>query len=418
MQTGELGYWAGVDWGHEKHAVCVVDDDGHVVTSFRAANSPQGLTMLVERLKALDSVAGVAIETSRHMLVDALLLAGFKVYAINPKLSHAWRKGWNVSEAKGDDRDAWVLGDGLRVHHGHLRAFEPEAAAARELALVCQDESRLIEDRTALVLRLEDTLHQYYPAALGWFNDWASQTAWDFILRFPSPQKLAQARKSTLCGFLRQHRIGLGPLWQERIEARKDATQWPCHEATGDAKSLLAVSLAKQLRALKPTLDAYRKRIEKLFSTHEDNAVFQSLPGAGAKLAPRLCAEIGTRRDRFDSASSLQQPSGTAPVTEQSGRHKTVHIRRACKKGFRNTLHQFAFQSINQSAWARAFYDLARERGQSHALALRNLANKWLKIIYRMWQNKEPYDEQRYVRQLIRKNSPIARRLERLTIGA
>ena len=130
MQTGERGYWAGVDWGHEKHAVCVVDDDGHVVTSFRAANSPQGLTMLVERLKALDSVAGVAIETSRHMLVDALLLAGFKVYAINPKLSHAWRKGWNVSQAKGDDRDAWVLGDGLRVHHGHLRAFEPEAAPA------------------------------------------------------------------------------------------------------------------------------------------------------------------------------------------------------------------------------------------------------------------------------------------------
>ena len=108
---------------------------------------------------------------------------------------------------------------------------------------------------------------------------------------------------------------------------------------------------------------------------------------------------------------------GWRRVTEQSGRHKTVRIRRACKKDFRNTLHLFAFQSINQSAWARAYYDLARARGQSHALALRNLPNKWLKIIYRMWQNREPYDEQRYLRQLNRKGSPIARRLGLATTG-
>jgi len=249
------------------------------------------------------------------------------------------------------------------------------------------------------------------------FRDWTKRTAWDFILTFPTPESLATARAQKLYGFLRRHGIGLGPRWRASVEARGRATDWPTDEATVRAKSFLAVTLAKQLRALEPALEEYRARIEERFAAQEDSALFQSLPGAGPKLAPRLACAFGTDRNRFASARSLQQLSGTAPVTKQSGRRKQVKMRRACRKEFRATLHLFAFQTISRSAWARVYYDLARRRGQSHALALRNLANKWLKIIYRMWQTRQPYDEQLYIRQLIRKRSAVALEMGLLKTG-
>lgn len=408
MERHEQVNWVGVDWGGKGHAVCVVDGQGQVTATFQAPHCPEGLEMLVARLGEHEPLGGVAVETHRHVMVQALLDGGLTVYSINPKVSHNWRKGWAVCEAKDDARDALVLANGLRQHHGYLRPFTPDTPEARELALLCEDERRLIGHRTALVQQLKDTLKQYFPAALDWFSDWTTQTAWDFVLTFPTAEAIATANKQKIVGFLKRHRIGLGPKWKERVENRGHATDWPCDDATANAKSLLAISLAKQLRALAPTLKAYRKHIDALFSDGQDRALFQSLPGAGEKLAPRLASGFGTQRERFASAQSVQQLSGTAPVTQQSGKRRHVRIRRACQKGFRTTLHLFAWQSVLYSRWARAYYDLARRRGQGHSQALRNLANKWLKIIYRMWQERKPYDEQRYIEQLVKRGSPVA----------
>ncbi|MFC1736916.1 transposase [Candidatus Hydrogenedentota bacterium] len=130
-----------------------------------------------------------------------------------------------------------------------------------------------------------------------------------------------------------------------------------------------------------------------------------------AQTAPRIASIFGGRRDRYESAQSVCELTGTVPVTRKSG--KTIHVvfRRACRKSFRNTMRQFAFCSLRSSVWARAYYDHARDKGQSNATALRNLAIRWLKIIYRMWMDGTEYNEQQYLKALCRRKSPLASRL-------
>jgi transposase len=410
-----------VDWGNERHTVCVVDTDGREVTSFEAAHTAEGLDALARRLQEHGPICGVAVETTRSLVVQKLLDAGFVVYPVNPKLSHAWREGWKVAAPKEDASDARVLAEGLRQRQAQMRPLRPDDPQTRELRLLCADESRLIADRTALVNRLQAALREYYPEALAWFDDWAKPTAWDFVLAFPTPEALARASRKKLYGFLRTHSIGLHPIWQKRVDGRRAAPAWPSDPATVEAKSLLALALAKELRTLQASLDLYRQRIEKLYGDHPDSSLFSSLPGAGPKLAPRLLTHFGSDRQRYDSAESVQCLSGTAPVTHQSGRFKHVRMRWECQRDFRNTLHLFAFLTLERSTWARAFYDRARRAGQSHGLALRNLARKWLKILYRMWQERRPYDEGRYLASLIRRRSPLVQEImsqQPLTTGA
>jgi transposase len=405
--------WAGLDWGDARHAVCILDDTGKEEEAFEVEHTAEGLEELVARLRQRGPIGGVAVETARHVVVQKLLDGGFAVYPINPKLSASWREGESVSGAKDDRRDAFVLAEGLRQRHARLRPLQPDDPATRELRLLCADESRLIGDRTALVNRLKATLKEYYPQAPGWFDDWTAPASWDFVLAFPTPEALARARAKKLYGFLRTHEIGLRPIWQERVEGRAKSA-WPTDPPTVAAKSLLAVSLAKELRALQAILTLYRERIEKLYGDHPDQGIFSSLPGAGGKLAPRLLSHFGSDRQRFDSAHPLEMLSGAVPLLMKSGNSKSVRMRHACQRDFRHTLHLFAFLSITRSAWARAFYDHARRKGQSHALALRNLGRKWLRILFRMWQDRRPYDEGQYLASLIRRRSPLVQEIASL----
>jgi len=363
----------------------------------------------------------VAVETTRSLMVQKLLDGGWTVYPVNPKLSHAWREGWRVAAPKTDRTDARVLAEGLRQYQAHLRPLKPDDPRTRELKILCADESRLIGHRTALVNQLQAALREYYPQARAWFDDWAKPTSWDFVLAFSTPEALAQASRKKLYGFLKSHYIGIQPIWQERVDGRSRRPAWPSDEATVEAKRFLAVALAKELRTLQASLDLYRERIEALYGDQPDASLFDSLPGVGPKIGPRLLSHFGTDRSRFDSAEGIEQLGGAVPVTKQSGRSRGVHMRRQCQKEFRNTLHQWCFLTLERSAWARAFYDHCREVGQSHALALRNLGRKWIRILYRMWKDHVAYDEGRYLASLIRHRSPLVQHipsLHPLTPGA
>jgi transposase len=102
------------------------------------------------------------------------------------------------------------------------------------------------------------------------------------------------------------------------------------------------VTRAKQLRVLQVQLEDYRRQIEKLFAQHPDHDLFGSLPGAGPKIAPRLLAEVGADRHRFESAQALQCHAGTAPISYQSGPLHKVHLRWHCDKALRYTLYLWA----------------------------------------------------------------------------
>lgn len=399
--------WAGLDWGGSAHAVCVVDEAGEALDVFEAPHTAEGLEMLAARLREGRRLGGVAVETSRGLAIAKLLAAGLTVYPVNPKVAKAWRDGWKAASPKSDAFDALVLADGLRHRRALLRPLTPGDVRARELALLCADEVRLIQDRTALVNQMRAALKEYHPTALEWFADWTSPAAWDFVLTFPGPAALAGASRKRLIGFLKTHGIGLTPKWEERVRLVKDAARWPQDPAAAGAKQFLARALARQLRALEASLKEYRLQIEALFDEHPDAGLFASLPGAGPKLAPRLLAAFETRRDTCDCAASFQAISGMVPVTRSSGKQHHVVFRRACDKRFRATLHKFAECSIRFCPWAGAFYQRATANGQPHALAVRNLAAKWVKIIFRMMTENTPYDESRYLASLSRHNSPL-----------
>jgi len=156
----------------------------------------------------------------------------------------------------------------------------------------------------------------------------------------------------------------------------------------------VALDAIAKLRAIQHSIDQCRKHIDELFAKHPDADIFTSLPGAGTKLAPRLLSDVGSQRDRYESALAVQQISGVAPVTRASGKSRHVRIRWACRKEFRHDLYWLAFCSLKESTWARGFYDQARARGDSHALALRKLGYKLVRIIFRLWQDRRVYDEQ------------------------
>ena len=175
--------------------------------------------------------------------------------------------------------------------------------------------------------------------------------------------------------------------------------------ATTKAKSMLAVAVAAQLRVLQEHLDKFRERIQERFKQHPDHALFGSLPGAGQKLAPRLLAELGDDRERFDSSEALQCYAGTAPISFQSGRIQKARFRRACQKGLRQTVHLWANLSRIKCPWAEAYYQKKREQGQGHACALRCLGQRWLKILWKMWQMRKPYDAELHQRNQLKHGS-------------
>lgn len=403
-------FFAGVDWGDEKHSVCVIDEKGETEAAFDVPHTPADLDAMISRLKTLEPLIGACIETSSGLLIDALVGAGVNVFPVNPKVAKAWRDGWSASGSKTDPSDARMLAHGLRQHHAAMRPLSRDSALARELAILCADEKNLIQQRTALVNSLLSALKTYYPQALDWFSDWSRPAAHDFILTFPTPAALSSASKKKLIGFLKTHHIGLSTSRLDRIERtrRGDAPAWPQDTAVCAAKSLLAVSLAKQLRTLDTALRQYRKRIAELFDSHPDADIFSSLPGAGEKLAPRLLSSFGDNRAKFQSARSVQQLSGVVPVRHQSGKLRFDRFRFACNRDFRDAVTSFAYQSTRFCPWAKAFYDNAREKGQTHFCALRNLAAKWLTIIYRMWIDRSPYNGALFMQSLKDHGSPIA----------
>jgi transposase len=171
--------------------------------------------------------------------------------------------------------------------------------------------------------------------------------------------------------------------------------------------SLMVLALIAPLRDLIPAISKMDQKIKTLFTQHPDSALFDSPPGAGPALAPRLLAAFGTDRNRFQTAQEVEQFSGIAPVIERSGKSVWIHRRFACSKFLRQTFHEFAGASIHHCDWAHAVYLQQRSRGKKHHVAIRAVAYKWIRILFRCWQNRTLYDESMYLRSLSRHNPQL-----------
>jgi hypothetical protein len=258
----------------------------------------------------------------------------------------------------------------------------------------------LIEQRTALVNQLQAALRDYYPLALDSFADWTQPFAWAFVREFPTAAALAQAGRRRWEKFLHVHKLWRKETAPQRLARWASGQPLQPSAAAVAAKSLLALSLATVLESLQRQLDAYRGRITEAFAQHPDHELFGSLPGAKAKLAPRLLGELGSVRDAFPDADRLLCVAGVSPVSFQSGKIRKAHMRWACNRILRHTVHLWVNASRRTCAWAQAYYRAKRDKGHSHASALRCLGKRWLKILWRLWQNHTPYNEAHHLNSL------------------
>jgi transposase len=403
-QWTQQKYFGALDWARDHHDVAVVDQHGSLVCEMRFDHTADGWQKMRDALRPFEPLV-VAVETRNGMAVEQLLSVDYIVYPVSPKSARRYRERKSPSGAKDDQLDAWSLADALRLDGHGWKPLEREDAVLAELRLLTRDEVLLIEQRTSLINKLQLALNDYYPAALAAFTDWTRPGAWAFVEAFPTPEAVAKAGKKRWRQFLHESKIWREATEEKRMEIFARAEELQGLPATVAAKSLLAVSLVKMLRVLEEQLDTYRTRIEACFEQHPDSRLFGSLPGAGPKLAPRLLAEIGAERIRFESAEGLQAYAGTAPLTIKSGQIQKHRVRFSCSPYLRAAVHLWVDHSRQNCAWAQSYYRAHREKGHTHACALRCLGQRWLKILWKMWQTGSRYDEALHTRNQVKHGS-------------
>jgi transposase len=352
----------------------------------------------------------ICLEQSRGALIHFLMgYDCFELYPINPKQLDNYRKAFRPSGAKDDPLDAELLCQFVSLHQQQLRPWRPDDEQTRKLALLCEKRRQAVDSRTALSNQLKSELKQYFPLALAVLdNDLSTALAADFLLNWPTFESLKKALAHKLRKFFYGHQCRSEQKIQARIERIQAAQPLTRDSAIIEAGSLTVEMLARQLKELAPYIARYEKLIAQLFAQHPDSALFNNLPGAGDQLAPRLLTAFGSDRERLQSSLEAVSFFGIAPVTERSGKTKTIHFRWACPKFIRQSFHEFAGHSVRFCDWAAAFYEQQRARGKGHHAAVRALAYKWIRILFRCWKTHQPYDPQLYLTALAQRGSPLA----------
>ncbi len=399
----------GIDWADKKHDVCV-QALGSDERQF--SRIPHQVDKIDEWAQAMYLHHGgqmaVAVELANGPIVSALQkYCFFVIYPINPTTLAKYRQTFNPSGAKDDPTDAELALD-LSVHHPHhFKPLNPQSVEMRTLMTLVEQRRRLMNDRVRITNRLRNALKQYYPQALDWFEHIDTPLFCAFIRQWPSLTQVKRARRATLEKFFHQHNMYRKPLLERRIQAIKSAMPLTRDDAVIVPHRLQTIVLANQLEVALQSIGTYDEEIAALAPQHPDYALFSCLPGAGPHLAPRLLVAFGEQRERFASAAEVQKYAGIAPVTERSGQKSWIHWRWQCPTFLRQTFVEWAAQTINKSYWAGLYYYQQRAKGASYQAAVRSLAFKWIRILYRCWITRTPYHEAKYLRVLKKRGSPL-----------
>jgi transposase len=326
-------------------------------------------------------------------------------------MAASMRQALYPSGAKDDPRDADLLLDLVLQHRKKLRRLSPDSEATRRVQNLVEERRKLVDEKTAQINRLTDHLKVYFPQMLDWFGRLDSELVCALLERWPALEELQKASPASLRAFFRKHRCRDRERLEGRVEAIRRALPAIQDRAVIEAKSAAVKVIVQLVRVLVEGIEDLDGQIEEAAAVHPDFFIFDSLPGAGPVMAPRLLAAFGSQRERYRNAREIQSFSGIAPVTESSGKRKWVHFRWACPKFLRQSFHEWAGHSIVQSEWARVYYQQQRSRGNTHHAAVRALAFKWIRILFRCWQDGVAYDENRYLATLVKRGSSVGTRV-------
>lgn len=383
--------FAGLDWASRTHAVCVIDERGGVCKQWEVTHDADGLRDLLRALRALH-VTRIAIERPSGLVVDALLEAGFEVVPIHPNAVKASRPRYRSHGGKSDASDAYLLADLLRTDGHRFKPLAAQSDQIRALRALVRGRDDLVATRVQLANQLRALLQSYWAGAAEVFADVDSPIALAFIQRYPTPEAASRLGPKRMAAFCAQHAYCGRRSAEELLQRLRQAPSITVGELEMDAKGELACCLATTLAKIVDQIRQLSGRIEHHVAASDDGRILMSFPRAGRICAAQILAELGSVRERFDSDEQLAAETGVAPVTYASGKHKAVAFRWACNHRLRRALTTLADNSRHASAWAAAVYAKARGRGCDHPHAIRILARAWLRVIWRAWIERKPYD--------------------------
>jgi len=401
--------FAAIDWASRKHAWSLAPVNGGPPESGILDNTPEAVelwAMALHHRFAARPIA-ISIEQKRGAVIYLLAkYAHFVLYPVPPSMAASYRQAFFPSGAKNDPGDAGLLLEILLHHRQRLRPRHLESPTTRLLQFLVEQRRQFVQQRVQQVQRLTDCLQQYFPQLRLWFDSLDSPLVGALLDRWPELPQLQRAHPGTLHRFFVEHNCRREELIQERIQAIYTAVAAIDDAVVIEACTRKTSTLLHLIRSLQQEIAELEKRIRTLTEEHPDAPIFASFPGAGPATVPRLIAAFGTCRDAYVNASDLQRVSGIAPVAISSGNAKSTRMRRACPKFLRQTFHEFAAQSIPYSAWAKAYYQHHVQQNKSkHHAAVRSLANKWIRILYRCWKDHRLYDESIFLESQRRRGS-------------
>ena len=410
--------FVGIDWADAKHDGCLQTAGSVKREYFQLEHTPEAIDAWVTMLRTRFNGQPVAIclELTKGPLVSALRKYDFLVlFPLNPLTLARYREAFTPSRAKDDPTDAALQLELLLTHRDKLQPLQPQSPAMRALAQLVEHRRRVVGDKVRITNRLTSTLKNYFPHVLQWFQEKDTAIFCDFLSRWPTLKAAQLARRSTLETFFRDHHVRYADVIAQRIQAIKSATPLTTDEGVIAPNALLVQALVAQLRVALQAIAEFDTTIAQHAQRHPDFPLFQALPGAGPVFAPRLLVVFGEQRERYASAAELQKYAGIAPVTERSGKTAWVHWRLQCPKFLRQTFVEWAAESIRHSFWAQVYYQQQRDKGKAHQAAVRALAFKWLRLLYRCWQDRTPYDESVYLQALQHRGSSLIHNLAKVS---
>lgn len=392
----------GIDWSQSHYDVMVLAPNGVKLTQFRISNTLAGLTQLGEKIDKFGLPAGscqIGLETAHNILIDFLWSRQYAVYVIPPSIVNSSRGRFGNSGAYTDDRDAHLIADLLRTDRIRFAPWRPDSELVMRLKTKLIQMTNVTKLITRQSNRLKAILWRVYPQASQAFSDLTTFIALRFLAAFPTSSALNALSFTEFSAFCHHHgytRRDWITTWYHDLQQ----PQTPANPTLATAYQAEIVFLSQLLNQLLREKKQLIQQVQSLFHQHPDSSVFASLPGAGDLLQPRLLVMFGEDRARFPSPQDIRALAGTCPVTKQSGRSRRIQFRRACNHRYRDTAQQYAVASVQQSDWAATYFNNALARGLRKNHAYRCLANRWLGIIWKMWQTHQPYDEAYHLQQI------------------
>jgi transposase len=410
----------GIDRSDTSIDICSLDASGETSAQAKISTAPESLLPWVRELeKSLPQGHTIALcieQPCQNLIHFFSQFAFLCLYLVNPAVIKKYRESLSASRAKDDRRDAHTLALFVFERHARLQPWAPTDPLAGQIALLTEKRRQLVGIRTSLTNKLTQALKDCYPQALELTGrDLHAPLARAFLTKWPTLQALRNAKPATITKFYHTHGSRRAKVIEQRLELIKHSVPLCTDETILEVYTDQILSLVCQIATVQTSILKFDARIEERTARHQDAPIFQSLPGAGAAFSARLLAFFGSDRGKYDSAAAVQKNSGVAPLTKQSGKTHFVHRRYACNKFWRQTFVEWAGQTVIKSLWAKAFYQQQKAKGHRHQCILRSLAYKWQRILFRCWQNRETYDESRYLEALKKSSSPLVPIINTLT---